>query len=72
MGGKPETFYTDFEGSFASKEIQTYCNDTDIRWLYTNTHAGVVERLIRTINNYIYKRAGHFKNIGMNLYILLC
>ena len=61
MGGKPETFYTDFEGSFASKEIQVYFNDNDIRWLYTNTHAGVVERLIRTIKNYIYKRAEHFK-----------
>jgi len=61
MGGKPETFYTDNEGSFNSKEIQAYFRDNNIRWLSTNTHAGVVERLIRTIKNYIYKRAEHFK-----------
>jgi len=61
MGGKPETFYTDFEGSFNSKEVQAYFKDNDIRWLYTTTHAGVVERLIRTIKNYIYKRAEHYK-----------
>jgi hypothetical protein len=61
MGGKPETFYTDFEGSFNSKEVQAYFKDNNIRWLYTTTHAGVVERLIRTIKNYIYKRAEHYK-----------
>ena len=61
MGGKPETFYTDNEGSFNSKEVQAYFKEHDIRWLSTNTHAGVVERLIRTIKNYIYKRAEHYK-----------
>ena len=61
MGGKPVTLYTDNEGSFNSKEIQSYFKDNNIRWLSTNTHAGVVERLIRTIKNYIYKRAEHFK-----------
>ena len=61
MGGQPETFYTDNEGSFSSKEIQAYFKEHNIRWLSTNTHAGVVERLIRTIKNYIYKRAEHYK-----------
>ena len=60
MGGTPETFYTDNEGSFNSKEIQAYFKEHNIRWLSTNTHAGVVERLIRTIKN-IYKRAEHYK-----------
>ena len=72
MGGKPETFYTDFEGSFNSKEVQAYFKDNDIRWLYTTTHAGVVERLIRTIKNYIYKRAEHYKNRGGNSYTHPC
>jgi hypothetical protein len=61
MGGKPETFYTDNEGSFNSKEIQAYFKEHNIRWLSTNTHAGVVERLIRTIKNYIYKRAEYYQ-----------
>ena len=61
MGGKPETFYTYNEGSFNSKEVQAHFKEHDIRWLSTNTHAGVVGRLIRTIKNYIYKRAEHNK-----------
>jgi hypothetical protein len=61
MVGKPETFFADFEGSFNSKEIQAYFNEHDIRWLYTTSHAAYVERLIRTIKNYIYKRVEHYK-----------
>jgi hypothetical protein len=61
MGGKPKLFYTDNEGSFNSKEIQQYFKDNNIEHLITNTHAGVVERFIRTIKDYIYKRTEHYK-----------
>ena len=57
MGGKPETIYSDFEGSFNSKEIQNYFKENNIRWIYTTTHAAYIESFIKTIKNYIYKRA---------------
>ena len=60
MGGKPETIYSDFEGSFTSKEIQNYFKDNNIRWIYTTTHAAYIESFIKTIKNYIYKRAEHY------------
>jgi hypothetical protein len=53
MGGAPGTFYTDNEGSFKPKELQAYFKEHNITWLSTNTHAGVVERLIRTIKLYL-------------------
>ena len=69
MGGKPETFYTDFEGSFNSKEVQAYFKDNDIRWLYTTTHAGVVERLIRTIKNIFIKELNIIKKTVVGIHI---
>ena len=61
MDGKPETFYTDNEGSFLSKDIQKYFNDNNIRHLTTNSHAGVVERFIRTLKNMVDARVKHYK-----------
>ena len=61
MGGQPETFYTDNEGSFLSKDIQKYFKDNDIRHLTTNSHAGVVERFIRTLKNMINDRVKYYK-----------
>ena len=72
MGGKPETFYTDNEGSFNSKEVQAYFKEHDIRWLSTNTHAGVVERLIRTTKNTFIKELNITRNLGGNIYIHPC
>jgi hypothetical protein len=61
MGGKPGTFYTDNEGSFLSKDIQKYFTENDIRHLTTNSHAGVVERFIRTLKNMINDRVKYYK-----------
>ena len=56
MGGKPKTFYTDNEGSFSSNIANKYYEENHIRHLVTATHAGVVERLIRTLKDNIYER----------------
>ena len=56
MLGNPKTYYTDDEGSFNSKIVQTYFSDNNIRHLITRTRAGVVERVIRTLKADIYKR----------------
>ena len=56
MLGNPKTYYTDDEGSLNSKIVQKYFSDNNIRHLITRTHAGVVERVIRTLKADIYKR----------------
>jgi len=56
MGGKPEMFYTDTEGAFNSKLFQSFFDTDGIIHQTTNTHAGVVERLIRAIKNYVYSK----------------
>ena len=60
MGGFPEMVYTDAEGSFMSKTIQDYFNRNNIEHLITNTHAGTVERLIRTIKDCVHKKGRTF------------
>jgi hypothetical protein len=57
MKGKPEVLYSDNEGASLSKQFKEYFAAENITHLTTNTHAGVVERLIRTLKDYIYKRA---------------
>ena len=44
-----------------SKDIQKYFQDKDIRHLTTNSHAGVVERFIRTLKNMINERVKYYK-----------
>ena len=57
MGDKPpEMLYTDEEGSFHSKQAETYYKDNMIKHIITRTHAPVAERGIRTIKDMIYKR----------------
>ena len=56
MKGKPEVLYSDNEGALLSKQFKDYFASENITHLTTNTHAGVVERLIRTLKDYIYKR----------------
>ena len=59
MGKNPKTYCTDDEGSFNSKIAQKYFSDNNIRHLVTRTHAGVVERAIRTLEADIHKRVEH-------------
>jgi hypothetical protein len=56
MGGKPESIYTDDEGSLNSKIAKQYLKDENIKHIVTLTHPHYVERLIRTIKDMLYKR----------------
>mgnify|MGYP003344810707 FL=1 len=56
MNGKPETIYSDEEGSFVSKVVQKYFKDENIRHLVTRGHASFAERAIRTLKDLIYRR----------------
>jgi len=61
MGGKPETIYSDNEGSFNSTIVKKYLSENNIRQIYTLGHAAYAERAIRTIKDMIYKRVEHTK-----------
>ena len=56
MGGKPESIYTDDEGSLNSKLLQDYFKEHNIKHITTRTHAPVAERAVRTIKDLIYRR----------------
>lgn len=61
MGGKPETIYSDNEGSFNANIVIKYLKENNIRQLFTLGHAAYAERAIRTIKDMIYKRVEHTK-----------
>ena len=61
MGRKPETMYSDNEGSFNSNIVKKYLKDNNVRQIYTLGHAAYAERAIRTIKSMIYKRVEHTK-----------
>ena len=56
MGGKPESIYSDDEGSFNSKALQNYFQENDIQHIVTRGHAPYAERGIRTIRGLIDRR----------------
>ena len=56
MGGKPESIYTDDEGSLNSKLLQDYFKQNNIKHITTRTHAPVAERAVRTIKDLIFRR----------------
>ena len=66
MGGKPESIYTDDEGSLNSKLLQDYFKQNNIKHITTRTHAPVAERAVRTIKDLIYRRLE--KNPNMKWY----
>ena len=61
MGGKPETMYSDNEGSFNANIDKRYLDENNVRQLFTMGHAAYAERAIRTIKGMIYKRVEHTK-----------
>ena len=61
MGGKPETMYSDNEGSFNANIVKKYLDENSVRQLFTMGHAAYAERAIRTIKGMIYKRVEHTK-----------
>ena len=65
IGGACETIYSDDEGSLNSKLLLDYFEEHKIRKLTTRTHAGVVERFIRTIKDMIYKRLEKKRGVAM-------
>ena len=56
MGGKPETLYSDDEGSLNSKLLENYFKEHNIKDITTRTHAAVAERAVRTIKDVILRR----------------
>ena len=61
MGGKPESIYSDNEGSFNANIVIKYLKEHSIRQLFTLGHAAYAERAIRSIKEIIYKRVEHTK-----------
>ena len=61
MGGKPETMYSDNEGSFNANIVKKYLDENNVKQLFTMGHAAYAERAIRTIKGMIYKRVEHTK-----------
>ena len=61
MGGKPETMYSDNEGSFNANSVSKYLKENNVRPLFTLGHAAYAERAIRTMKDMIYKRVEHTK-----------
>ena len=59
LGGMPQVLFTDSEGSFLSKELNEFYNRHKIKHIITRGHAGVVERMIRTLKSMIFKRLKH-------------
>jgi transposase InsO family protein len=56
VGGKPESIYSDDEGSFNSNLVQNYLEEHKVRHIVTRTHASVAERAIRTIRSLMERR----------------
>jgi transposase InsO family protein len=56
MEGKPQVIYSDQEGAWTNREVQNYLENEHIKLITTLNHAHIVERLIRTLKNMIYKR----------------
>ena len=53
---KPDSIYSDEEGSFVSNKVQYYLRSEGIRHIITRGHAPVAERTIRTIKDLLYRR----------------
>ena len=55
--GQPQSIYTDHDGAFNYKKLQTYLKGEGITHIVTLTHANVAERAIRTFKKMIGDRA---------------
>ena len=62
LGGKPKVIYADQEPSWTGKYTQQFLKEEDILLIMTLSHAGIVERAIRTIKDMLYKRLEHDPN----------
>ena len=55
--GQPQSIYTDHDGAFNYKKLQTYFKGEGITHIVTLTHANTAERVIRTFKKMIGDRA---------------
>ena len=62
MSSKPKVIYADQEPSWAWRYVQRFIQEDDLLLIMTLSHAGVVERAIRTIKDMLYKRLEHDPN----------
>ena len=56
MQAKPDFIYSDEEGAFVSNKVQYYSRSEGIKHIMTRSHTPLVERMIRTIKDMVYKR----------------
>ena len=56
MGGKPQRFYSDEEGSLTGKVVNEYLQMENIEMHLTRGHPNFAERAIRTFKDKLFKR----------------
>ena len=56
MGGKPQRFYSDEEGSLTGKVVNEYLEKENIEIHLTRGHPNFAERAVRTVKDKLFKR----------------
>ena len=64
MGGKPQRFYSDEEGSLNSGVVQEYLDKESIEIHLTRGHPNFAERCIRTFKDKLFQRVEADENRG--------
>ena len=62
LGGTPKVIVSDAEGALDSSELNKFYEENGIRHIITRNHAGVAERMVRTLKGMIFKRLKHEPN----------
>ena len=55
LGGTPKVIVSDAEGALDSSELNKFYEENGIRHIITRNHAGVAERMVRTLKGMILK-----------------
>ena len=53
LGGTPKVLVSDAEGALESSEVNKFYEENGIRHIITRNHAGVAERMVRTLKGII-------------------
>ena len=59
LGGTPKVIVSDAEGALDSSELNKFYEENGIRHIILRSHAGVAERMVRTLKGMIFKRLKH-------------
>ena len=62
LGGTPKVIASDAEGALDSSELNKFYMENGIRHIILRSHAGVAERMVRTLKGMIFKRLKHEPN----------